>query len=72
MPFRILVDRNLCESNFQCQNVDPNHFVIDEENDELIIPHEVVSDDHAELVHRAAELCPKGALRIESVNDGTS
>ena len=67
MPLKIHIDRNLCESNFQCHEIDDTLFHIDEENDELIVPNETVSDTHESALKRAEQCCPKAAIRIESI-----
>ncbi len=68
MAFRIIIDRKLCESNFQCHEVDAQLFQIDEEADELIVPDETVSDASEKALRRAEQVCPKGAIKILPVS----
>jgi ferredoxin len=69
MALKIIIDRKLCESNFQCHEIDDQLFQIDEEADELVVPTENVSDLHEQTLMRAEQICPKGAITIQSVSD---
>ncbi len=63
-PIKIIVDWDLCESNFQCNEACPDLFQIDEANDELVVTAEQVPE-HLVTQAQAAELrCPKGAIRL--------
>ena len=64
MALKIIVDWDLCESNFQCNEACPDLFQIDEANDELVVTFEEVPE-HVVAEARAAEMrCPRGAIRL--------
>jgi len=60
---RIVVDRNLCESNAVCTRVAPDLFVIDE-HDRLRVLVEQPSPDALERAQIAVRRCPRGALSL--------
>ena len=64
MALKIVLDWDLCESNFICNDACPEVFQIDEEKDELIVAMEEVPDELAACVEKAATMCPKGAITL--------
>ena len=60
---RIVVDRNLCESNAVCTRVAPDLFVIDE-HDRLKVLVEQPSPEALERARTAVRRCPRGALSL--------
>ena len=64
MAQKIVLDWDLCESNFICNDACPEVFQIDEEKDELIVAMEEVPDELAASVEKAATMCPKGAITL--------
>ncbi len=60
---RIVVNRELCESNGVCVNVAPDLFVIDE-RDKLQILVERPSPDRIESAKTAVGRCPRSALTL--------
>jgi ferredoxin len=61
---RVTVDRDLCEANAVCAGLVPEIFDVDDE-DVLHIAAGDVPPELADGARRAAESCPKTALRIE-------
>jgi len=66
MPMKIMIDWDLCESNFICNDFSPEVFTIDEENDELIVIEERVDRVEQETIYQAEARCPKGAISIKT------
>jgi ferredoxin len=60
---RIVVDRDLCESNGVCVRTAPAIFVIDEA-DKLRILVETPAADQMDLAKAAVRRCPKRALSL--------
>jgi len=60
---RIVVDRDLCESNAKCVEIEPTVFEIDE-NDVLQILQEHPPEALRAKMELAVQKCPKAALSI--------
>jgi ferredoxin len=60
---RIVVDRDLCESNAVCVRTAPAMFVIDEA-DKLHLLVETPAADQMDLAKAAVRRCPKRALSL--------
>ena len=61
---RIIVDRDLCESNGLCVDACPEVFRIDEK-DRLVLLIEQPDESLRAQVEQAVRICPRQALRIE-------
>ena len=61
---RVIVDRDLCESNGVCEGLAPTVFQIND-NDELDILEEHPDESLRDKVQDAVRSCPKQALSIE-------
>ena len=61
---KIIVDWDLCEANFQCNEACPDLFQVDEVNDALIVAAEFVPEHLMDEAQAAEMRCPKGALRL--------
>jgi ferredoxin len=61
---RVIVDRDLCESNGVCEGLAPEVFQIND-NDELDILQEHPDESLKAKVQDAVRSCPKQALRVE-------
>ena len=61
---RIVVDRDLCESNAVCMGIEPTVFEVDD-NDELQILNEHPDESLRPKMEEAVRRCPKQALSIE-------
>jgi ferredoxin len=61
---RVIVDRDLCESNGVCEGLAPEVFQIDD-NDELLILQEHPDESLRAKVQDAVRSCPKQALKLE-------
>ncbi len=62
---RIVVDRDLCESNAVCVRAAPDLFVIDEQ-DKLKVLAEEPSAEQLERVQAAVRRCPRRALSLKA------
>jgi ferredoxin len=60
---RIVVDRDLCESNAVCVRTAPDMFVIDD-NDKLRLLVERPSEEQLEKARAAVRRCPRRALSL--------
>jgi ferredoxin len=60
---RIVVDRNLCESNGVCVELAPDMFVIDDD-DKMRLLVEQPSPDQIERARTAVRKCPRNALSL--------
>jgi ferredoxin len=60
---RIVVDRNLCESNGVCVQLAPDMFVIDDD-DKMRLLVERPSPDRIERAKTAVRKCPRSALSL--------
>jgi ferredoxin len=63
MSARLVVDRDLCESNAVCVRTAPELFVIDDD-DKLRLLVEEPSADQMEKARAAVRRCPKRALSL--------
>jgi len=63
MSARLVVDRDLCESNAVCVRTAPELFVIDED-DKLRVLVEEPSPDQMDKARAAVRRCPKQALSL--------
>jgi ferredoxin len=60
---RVVADWDLCEANGICVAMAPENFEIDDE-DQMQILDDVVTDENEERMKRAVAGCPKSALSI--------
>jgi ferredoxin len=60
---KIQIDWDLCESNAMCEALAPDHFQIDD-NDDLQVLDDVVTDENQALIEQAVASCPKSAISI--------
>ena len=60
---KIKVDYDLCESNAMCEALAPDHFMVDDD-DNLQILDERVTDENQALIEQAVAACPKSAISI--------
>jgi len=60
---KIKVDYDLCESNAMCEALAPDHFQVDDDDD-LQILDDRVTDDNQALIEQAVASCPKSAISI--------
>ncbi|GAA4546509.1 ferredoxin [Pseudonocardia xishanensis] len=60
---KIVVDRSLCTSLGVCESLAPDHFEVDDEA-ELVVLEENVSEDDLDAVEAAVSGCPTAALRL--------
>ena len=60
---KVVVDRDLCESNARCMEIAPQVFQVDDD-DVLHIVMEHPPEDLRALVEQAVARCPKTALSI--------
>jgi ferredoxin len=63
MTTRIVVDRDLCESNAVCVRTAPELFVVDD-RDELRVLVEEPGPDQMDKARAAVRRCPKRALSL--------
>lgn len=61
---RIVVDRDVCESNAVCMGIEPTVFEVDDD-DELQILQEHPDESLRPQMEEAVRRCPKQALSIE-------
>ena len=62
-PMKIRADYDLCEANAMCEALAPDVFEVDDD-DNLQILHEEVTDENRTRVEQAVAACPKAALSI--------
>ncbi len=62
---RVVVDRQLCRGYANCVDVGPEVFALDEDDLAYVLQADV-DPGLADVVNRAARLCPMGAITIES------
>ena len=62
---KVEVDWNLCDGNGVCAIEAPNHFEMDDD-DELHVLNEDVSDAERPEVEAAVRVCPKRALSLHA------
>lgn len=65
---RVVADWDLCEANGICEAMAPENFEVDD-NDELQILDDVVTDENEERMKRAVAGCPKSALSIVETDE---
>lgn len=63
MPFRVVVDYDVCESNAVCMGIAPDIFEVRDDDNLYILMDEVPDDRRAEC-QRAVDMCPKQALSL--------
>ena len=63
MGLRIIVDRNLCESNAICVAEAPEVFGLDDSNGMSLLE-EAPAAERLTDVRRAVQRCPRGALSL--------
>lgn len=68
MTRRVVADWDSCEANGLCEAVAPDVFALDDE-DQLHLKSDVVTDANAEQIQRAVDSCPKFALTIVETED---
>jgi ferredoxin len=68
MPFRVIVDPDVCENNAVCERLAPEIFALSDNDDEpaqvLLDP---IDDDRRPLADQAARSCPKQAITVVDV-----
>jgi ferredoxin len=62
---RVTADYDLCEANGLCEGIAPESFQLDDD-DNLAILDDRVTDDNEPKIRQAVASCPKTALKIES------
>ena len=67
MPYKIIVDRNLCIGAAPCYAVAPKVFNIDNENKAVVIDENGADD---KTVLEAAEACPVAAIFLKDKETG--
>jgi ferredoxin len=60
---RIVLDRPRCEGHGLCEEAAPALMHLDDDG-ELVIDHEEITDAEAAVAHAAVRVCPVAALRI--------
>lgn len=68
MPFRIEVDRGLCQGHGVCESEAPEVFSVSKKG-ELSVLDEMPPDDQRPAVELAVKYCPTHALRIVEEGD---
>lgn len=68
MTRRVVADWDSCEANGLCEAVAPDIFELDDD-DQLQIKDDTVTDENQERVQRAVDSCPKFALTIADTDD---
>ncbi len=80
MKFRIIVDPDLCIGAASCVTIDPNTFVMNEENKAEVLDHGLaeggpvyertieMNDDERDTLIMAAESCPTKAITVIDEN----
>jgi ferredoxin len=61
---RIVVDRDLCESNAVCVRLAPELFVIDDDDKMRLLVEQPSSADQVEKARDAVRRCPRNALSL--------
>jgi ferredoxin len=61
---KILVDYDKCTGLGICESLAPDHFEVNDDGD-LVLLEELVSDDDVQAVEEACAGCPTEALRLE-------
>ena len=64
MSTRIVVDRDLCESNAVCVRTAPDLFVIDDDDDKMRLLVVEPGQDQMDKARAAVRRCPKRALSL--------
>ncbi len=68
MPFRVVVDRDLCQGHGVCESEAPEVFSLPKGAHQVVVLHDVVADEHRGAVHEAVKYCPTHALSIEEIS----
>ncbi len=68
MTRKVVADWDLCEANGICEAMAPDVFEVDDE-DNLQIHDDVVTDENEDRIQRAVAGCPKSALSIVEVDE---
>jgi ferredoxin len=63
MTEKIKIDWDLCESNAMCEALAPDVYEIDDD-DNLQVHDDVVTDDNRALIEQTVASCPKSAISI--------
>lgn len=61
----VSVDRSRCTALGICESLAPSHFEVDEEG-ELVVLEQTVTEQQLPLLRRAVAGCPTGALALEA------
>jgi ferredoxin len=61
---RVIADYDLCEANGLCEGFAPDIFQLDDD-DNLNILNDEVTDENEGRVNQAVAACPKAALSVE-------
>jgi ferredoxin len=64
MPFKVVVDYDLCESNAVCMGIVPEVFEV-RDDDFLYVLQDEPADELRPKVEEAVQRCPKQAISIE-------
>ena len=62
---KVVVDHDLCEGNAKCEEVAPEMFEVNEDEEKAYVLVEDPGEDRRELAERAVRMCPKAAIRVE-------
>ncbi len=68
---RVVVDRNLCESNARCMAAAPEVFLV-EDDEEVRVLQERPPEELRAAVELAVARCPRGAIRIVEEGGGAA
>lgn len=67
MPFRVIVDRDLCQGHGVCENEAPNVFELAKRATSITLLDETPPDSERKAVEMAVRYCPTHALSIEEI-----
>lgn len=62
---KVFIDHTLCEGHGKCMDLVPEVFEVRDDDRSYVLVAEV-PDELAEQVRRAARVCPRAAIRVES------
>jgi len=65
MPMKVIVDHDQCEGHARCQSAAPEVFEV-RDDDKSYVLMDLVPEEQRANVERAARLCPKQAITIET------
>lgn len=67
MPFRVIVDHDLCQGHGVCENEAPNVFELAKRATSITLLDETPPDSERKAVEMAVRYCPTHALSIEEI-----